>query len=52
MLAGELPTISTQRFWMKELLITLIENGLSSKSVKRPRIEITCDEREEEYLLK
>ena len=52
LLAGELPTISTQRFWMKELLITLIENGLSSKSVERPRIEITCDEREDKYLFK
>jgi signal transduction histidine kinase len=52
LLAGKLPTISTQRFWMKELLITLIENGLSSKSVERPRIEITCDEREDKYLFK
>jgi signal transduction histidine kinase len=52
LLAGKLPTISTHRFWMKELLITLIENGLSSKSVERPRIEINCDEREDEYLFK
>ncbi|MBN1762733.1 MAG: response regulator [Methanomicrobia archaeon] len=51
-LAGKLPTISTQRFWMKELLITLIENGLSSKSVERPRVEITCDEREDAYRFK
>lgn len=49
---GKLPTIPTQRFWMKELFMTLIENGLTSTNVKKPRVEITCEEQGNSYLFR
>ena len=52
LIAGKLPTISTQRVWLKELLITLIDNGLKSNLEVKPRIVISCEERESEYLIK
>jgi signal transduction histidine kinase len=49
--AGKLPTISTQRVWLKELLINLIDSGLKFNLEGKPRIVIGCEEREGEYLL-
>ncbi len=51
-IAGKLPTISTQRVWLKELLINLIDNGLKFNLEVKPRIVIRCEERENEYLIK
>ena len=46
--AGKLPTISTQRVWMKELLTNLIDNGLKfNKSEKLGREQT----RERQHLL-
>lgn len=47
-LVGPLPTVVTQRVWMKELLITLIESSLKFNLSAQPRIEIRCEEREKE----
>jgi signal transduction histidine kinase len=49
-LAGELPRISTQRVWIKELLINLIENGLKLSLTARPRVTIETQEQEGDYL--
>jgi light-regulated signal transduction histidine kinase (bacteriophytochrome) len=46
--AGTLPTISTIKVWMKELLMSLISNGLEFNKSEKPRVEVNCEEREEE----
>jgi signal transduction histidine kinase len=51
-IAGKLPTISTQRVWLKELLINLIDNGLKFNIEGKPRIVISCEDHEKEYLIK
>lgn len=51
-IAGNLPTISTQRVWMKELFITLIENGLKYNLDGKSRVAISCEEREKDYMFK
>ena len=48
--AGELPLISTQRVWIKELFINLIENGLKLSFTARPRVTIETREQAGEYL--
>jgi len=50
--AGKLPTVSTQRVWMKELLTNLIDNGLKYNKSNKPRVEISCEEREKDYLFR
>jgi len=42
--AGKLPTISTQRVWLKELLINLIDNGLKFNRAEKPRVEVSSEE--------
>ncbi len=51
-IAGKLPTISTQRVWMKELLITLIDNGLKFNLAEKPIVGVSCEEQEKDYLFK
>ena len=41
---GKLPTISTQRIWMKELFMNLIDNGLKFNKSKKPSVEVSCEE--------
>jgi len=50
--AGKLPTVSTQRVWMKELLTNLIDNGLKYNKSNKPRVEISCEERKKDYLFR
>lgn len=56
--ADELPTFSTQRVWMKELFLNLIDNGLKFNRSGKPRVEVRYEEREKgkgegkEYLFK
>jgi len=45
-----LPTISTQRVWMKELFMNLIDNGLKFNRSEKPIVEVTYEEREREKL--
>lgn len=49
-----LPTISTIKPYMKELLTNLIDNGLKFNESEKPRVEVSCEEREKEkdYLFK
>ncbi|MBN1455276.1 MAG: response regulator [Methanomicrobia archaeon] len=49
-LAGALPVISTQRVWIKELFINLIENGLKLSLTARPRVTIETQELAGDYL--
>jgi two-component system sensor histidine kinase/response regulator len=42
--AGKLPTLSTQRVWMKELFMNLIDNGLKFNKSEKPRVEVSCEE--------
>ncbi|MBA7540122.1 Phytochrome-like protein cph1 [subsurface metagenome] len=49
---GKLPTVSTQRVWMKELFTNLIDNGLKFNKSDKPRVEISCDASEKSYLFK
>jgi two-component system sensor histidine kinase/response regulator len=51
-IVGKLPTISTQRVWMKELFINLIDNGLKFNLAEKPIVEVSCEEREKDYLFK
>ena len=48
--AGKLPTLSTQRVWMKELFMNLIDNGLKFNKSEKPRVEVSSEEREGDYL--
>nr|QNO52782.1 adaptive-response sensory-kinase SasA [Methanosarcinales archaeon ANME-1 ERB6] len=52
--AEELPSISTQRVWIKELLMNLIDNGLKFNRSGKPMVEVSYEEREreKEYLFK
>jgi len=56
--ADALPTFSTQRVWMKELFLNLVGNGLKFNRSGKPRVEVSCEERErgkgkgKEYLFK
>ena len=50
--AGKLPTISTQRVWMKELLINLIDNGLKFNRAEKPRVEVSCEKQDRDYVFR
>ena len=52
MVTGKLPTISTQRVWMKELFINLIDNGLKYNRAEKPRVEVSCEEEGGKYVFK
>jgi light-regulated signal transduction histidine kinase (bacteriophytochrome) len=47
-----LPAVSIQRTWMKELFMNLINNGLKFNKSKTPRVEVTYEERESGLLFK
>jgi two-component system sensor histidine kinase/response regulator len=48
----QLPTILIQRTWLKQLFMNLIDNGLKFNKSKVPRVEISYEEKETEYLFK
>ena len=49
-IAGKLPTLATQRVWMKELFMNLIDNGLKFNKSAKPWVEVSFKERERDYL--
>ena len=50
LIVRKLPTVFTQRVWMKELFMNLIDNGLKFNVSENPRVEIRCEEKENSYL--
>jgi PAS domain S-box-containing protein len=49
---GKLPSVFTQRVWMKELFTNLIDNGLKFNKSGKPRVEISCEGNGKNYLFK
>lgn len=47
---SKLPTILTQKTWIKQLFMNLIDNGLKFNKSDRPRVAVQCDLRAKEYL--
>ncbi|MBS7614223.1 PAS domain S-box protein [Candidatus Bathyarchaeota archaeon] len=47
-----LPKIRTQRVWIKQFFMNLIDNGLKFNQSEKPTVEISCEEKENEYLFK
>jgi len=50
LIVRKLPTVFTQRVWMKELFMNLIDNGLKFNVSENPRVELRCEEQESSYL--
>jgi len=48
----DLPTVSTQRIWMKELLMNLIDNGLKFNKSNKPIVEVIGEEADKNYLFR
>ncbi len=46
----ELPRIRTQKVWMRQLFTNLIVNGLKFNKSPTPRVEVSCVEREGDFL--
>ena len=51
-LVNKLPEINVQRVWIKELFMNLIDNGLKYNKSPVPKVEISYEERAEDYLFK
>jgi len=49
-IAGKLPSISTQRVWVKQLFTNLVGNGLKFNKSAKPTVKVGCEEREKDYL--
>jgi light-regulated signal transduction histidine kinase (bacteriophytochrome) len=47
---GELPTIKTQRIWIKQVFSNLLSNGLKFNKSKNPKIWIKYEEKEDTQL--
>lgn len=48
----DLPKVTIPRTWMKQLFMNLIDNGLKFNKSKMPKVEVTCEERDTEFLFK
>jgi PAS domain S-box-containing protein len=48
----DLPKVNIPRTWMKQLFFNLIDNGLKFNKSKTPTVEVTCGERDNEFLFK
>jgi PAS domain S-box-containing protein len=49
-IAGELPSINSQKIWVKQLLTNLVNNGLKFNESSNPTVWIECEEKEDHYL--
>lgn len=47
---GELPTIETQKIWIKQVFSNLLSNGLKFNNSKNPKIWIKYEEKEDTHL--
>jgi PAS domain S-box-containing protein len=48
--AGELPSINSQKIWIKQLFANLVNNGLKLNKSSNPTVWIECEEKEDHYL--
>ncbi|MCW4030300.1 MAG: PAS domain S-box protein [Candidatus Bathyarchaeota archaeon] len=48
----DLPKVTIPRTWMKQLFMNLIDNGLKFNKSKVPKVEVTCEDRDTEFLFK
>ncbi len=51
MIYTKLPSIKTQKVWIKQVFSNLISNGLKFNESPNPRIWIKCEERKDHYIL-
>jgi len=49
-IAGELPSIQTQKVWVKQIFANLVNNGLKFNESSNPTVWIECEEKEDHYL--
>ncbi len=49
-IVGELPRIGTQKVWTRQLFANLVGNGLKFNRSPNPRVEVSCEERLDDYL--
>lgn len=51
-IVNRLPMLYIQRIWIKQLFMNLIDNGLKFNKSEAPTVEVSCEEKTEEYLFK
>lgn len=51
-IVNRLPVLHIQRVWIKQLFINLIDNGLKFNKSEAPMVEVSCEEKTDEYLFK
>ncbi len=48
----DLPKIRIQRVWIKQFFMNLIDNGLKFNKSERPTVEVSCEEKDNEFVFK
>jgi len=51
-MAHDLPYMATQRTWIKQVMMNLINNGLKFNESNPPRVEVSCETNEDGYTFK
>ncbi len=51
-IVNRLPTLYIQRVWIKQLFMNLIDNGLKFNKSETPKVEVSCEEKTDQYLFK
>lgn len=51
-IVNKLPTLYIQRVWIKQLFMNLIDNGLKFNKSEVPTVEVSCEDKADEYLFK
>ena len=52
MTANDLPYMATQKTWVKQVMMNLINNGLKFNESNPPRVEVSCETDEDGYTFK
>jgi PAS domain S-box-containing protein len=51
-IVNRLPVLHIQRVWIKQLFMNLVDNGLKFNRSEDPTVEVSCEEKTDEYLFK
>jgi signal transduction histidine kinase len=51
-MAHDMPYMATQRTWIKQVMMNLINNGLKFNESNPPRVEVSCETNEDGYTFK